>query len=172
MVKLAYPALPAVSQDELVRQQFIQGLSRENQIEVRRIGLENPTSVLVKKLEEIERYRTDSMNPLSGIHSLPSAQQAPTLDDIAKLIDSKLQSVKPLPPIIQPQIPAQPAVIKRDMAKERLLYLAYRLGMEQVDDEDKISVDELEEFIDTFLRIGLPDDHIYNEFNCQKGIRY
>src|SRR5688572_11004054 len=99
MVKLAYPALPAVSQDELVRQQFLQGLSRENQIEVRRIGLENPTSVLVKKLEEIERYRTDSINPLSAIHSLPSAQQALTLDDIAKLIDSKLQSVKPLPPI-------------------------------------------------------------------------
>jgi hypothetical protein len=171
MVKLAYPALPAVSQDELVRQQFIQGLSRENQIEVRRIGLENPTSVLVKKLEEIERYSTDSMNPLSVMHSLPTAQQAPTLDDIAKLIDSKLQSVKPLPPIIQPQIPAQPAAIKKDIAKERLLYLAYRLGMTREDgDENKVSVDELEEYIDTFLRIGLPDDHIYNQFNFVRKV--
>src|SRR5688572_28526439 len=42
--------------------------------------------------------------------------------------------------------------------------------MEQVDDEDKISVDELEALIDTFLRIGLPDNHIYNQFNFVRKV--
>src|SRR2546430_17308440 len=63
MVKLAYPTLPAINQEELVRQQFLQGLSRENQVEARRIGLENSTSAILKKLEEIERYRTDVSLP-------------------------------------------------------------------------------------------------------------
>ena len=35
MVKLAYPLLPAVNQDELVKQQFFHGLKPDNQIEVR-----------------------------------------------------------------------------------------------------------------------------------------
>ncbi|PKY36124.1 hypothetical protein RhiirB3_458079, partial [Rhizophagus irregularis] len=56
MVKLAYPLLPAVNQDELVKQQFFHGLKPDNQIEVRRIGLETPLPGLIKKLEEIERY--------------------------------------------------------------------------------------------------------------------
>ena len=59
MVKLAYPTLPVINQEELVRQQFLQGLSRENQVEARRIGLENLTSAILKKLEEIERYSSD-----------------------------------------------------------------------------------------------------------------
>ena len=53
MVKLAYPTLPAINQEELVRQQFLQGLFRENQVEARRIGLENLTSAILKKLEEL-----------------------------------------------------------------------------------------------------------------------
>ena len=56
MVKLAFPLLPAVNQDELVKQQFFQGLKPDNQIEVRRIGLKTPIPGLIKKLEEIERY--------------------------------------------------------------------------------------------------------------------
>ena len=56
MVKLAFPLLPAVNHDELVKQQFFQGLKPDNQIEVRRIGLETPLPGLIKKLEEIERY--------------------------------------------------------------------------------------------------------------------
>ena len=61
MVKLACPTLSALNQEELVRQQFLQGLSRENQVEARRIGLENPTSAILKKLEEIERYTVELM---------------------------------------------------------------------------------------------------------------
>ena len=56
MVKLAFPLLPAINQDELVKQQFFQGFKPDNQIEVRRIGLETPIPELIKKLEEIERY--------------------------------------------------------------------------------------------------------------------
>ena len=42
----------------MVKQQFFQGLKPDNQIEVRRIGLETPIPGLIKKLEEIERYST------------------------------------------------------------------------------------------------------------------
>ena len=40
MVKLAYPTLPVINQEELVRQQFLQGLSRENQVEAGKDGPE------------------------------------------------------------------------------------------------------------------------------------
>ena len=87
MVTLAYPALPVINQDELVRQQFLQGLSRENQIKVRRIGLENPTSAILKKLEEIERYRSDITSlPALLLTPISSVQQGPSLDDITRLI--------------------------------------------------------------------------------------
>ena len=56
MVKLAFPLLPAVNQDELVKQQFFQGLKPDNQIEVRQISLKTLILGLIKKLEEIERY--------------------------------------------------------------------------------------------------------------------
>ena len=61
MVGLAYPALPALNREEMVRQQFFQGLSPDNKIEVRRIGLEYPISTLLPKLEEIERQKTEMM---------------------------------------------------------------------------------------------------------------
>ena len=61
MVKLVYPLLPAINQDELVKQQFFQGLKPDNQLEVRRIGLEIPLPGLIKKLEEIERYNAQQI---------------------------------------------------------------------------------------------------------------
>jgi hypothetical protein len=72
MVKLAYPTLPVINQEELVRQQFLQGLSRENQVEARRIGLENPTSA-------IERYRTDVSLPAPLSTPISSVQQGLSL---------------------------------------------------------------------------------------------
>ncbi len=56
IVKLAFPLLPAINQDELVKQQFFQGLKPDNQIEMKRISLEIPIPRLIKKLKEIERY--------------------------------------------------------------------------------------------------------------------
>ncbi|CAG8634663.1 8186_t:CDS:2 [Paraglomus brasilianum] len=61
MVGLAYPALPALNREEMVRQQFFQGLSPDNKIEVRRIGLEYPISALLPKLKEIERQKAEMM---------------------------------------------------------------------------------------------------------------
>src|SRR5437763_13835280 len=120
MVKLAYPTLPAINQEELVKQQFLQGLSRENQVEARRIGLENPTSAILKKLEEIERYRTDVSLPAPLSTPISSIQQGPSLDDIARLTDSKIQPLKHTTPA--------PASVKQhfqlvfcDDGKERIL---------------------------------------------------
>ena len=61
MVKLAYPLLPAINQDELVKQQFFQGFNPDNQIEVKQISLETPLPGLIKKLEKIERYRAQQI---------------------------------------------------------------------------------------------------------------
>src|SRR5204862_3303610 len=127
MVKLAYPTLPTINQEELVRQQFLQGLSRVNQVEARRIGLENPTSVILKKLEEIERYSTDVILPAPLSTPISSVQQGPSLDDIAKLIDSKLKHTTSPPAYVSAPAPAhQPHFV--DKGRERLLMLAYRLG--------------------------------------------
>src|SRR6266487_1349445 len=57
MVVLAYPALLALNQEEMIRQQFFQGLSPNNKLEVKHIGLENPISTLLPKLEQIERQK-------------------------------------------------------------------------------------------------------------------
>ncbi len=164
MVKLAYPTLPAINQEELVRQQFLQGLSRENQVEARRIGLENPTSAILKKLEEIERYRTDVSLPAPLSTPISSIQQGPSLDDIARLIDSKLKHTIPPPaptPVHQPRFV--------DQGRERLLMLAYRLGFPQPDNEDAVTLEELENFIDKELRSRLvPDDYYRQTFQAKK----
>ena len=164
MVKLAYPTLPAINQEELVRQQFLQGLSRENQVEARRIGLENPTSTILKKLEEIERYRTDVSLPAPLSTPISSIQQGPSLDDIARLIDSKLKHTIP------PSAPTpvhQPRFV--DQGRERLLMLAYRLGFPQPDNEDAVTLEELENFIDKELRSRLvPDDYYRQTFQTKK----
>ena len=172
MVKLAYPTLPAINQDELVRQQFIQGLSRENQKEVRRIGLDNPTSTLLKKLEEIERYSSD----VTGLPDpLSSVQQGPSLDDIARLIDSKMQSLNRTTPAYTPaHTPAHaptpvPKFVFVNESKERMLMLAYRLGFPQPDDENKVSLETLENFIDNELRGRLvPDDYYHQTYQVKK----
>src|SRR3989337_1624141 len=130
MVKLAYPTLPTINQDELVRQQFLQGLSRENQIEARRIGLKNPTSAILKKLEEIKRYRSDVTSlPIPLSTPISSVQQGPFLDDIVRLIDSKIQPLKHTTPTPAPAPAPQPRFV--DQAFDRMLMLAYRLGFSQ-----------------------------------------
>ncbi|CAJ0830481.1 10897_t:CDS:2 [Entrophospora sp. SA101] len=85
MVKLAYPTLPALNQEAMVRQQFFQGLSPDNKLEVRRIGLEYPISVLLPKLEEIERQKAEMMlgkyNPESHPVISRSQSKANTKDN-------------------------------------------------------------------------------------------
>jgi len=61
LIKQAYPALAEANQEELVRQQFFKGISHDNKLEVTRIGLENPISPLIRKLEEFERRKAKLM---------------------------------------------------------------------------------------------------------------
>src|SRR5207248_3349359 len=162
MVKLVYPTLPVINQKELVRQQFLQGLFRENQVEARRIGLENLTSAILKKLEEIERYRTDVSLPAPLSTPISSVQQGPSLDDIAKLIDSKLKHTIPPP---APVPVHQPCFV--DNAFDRMLMLAYCLGFSQPDNENEISLEVLENFIDKELRSRF-DDYYHQTFQVKK----
>ncbi|GET51505.1 hypothetical protein GLOIN_2v1778046 [Rhizophagus irregularis DAOM 181602=DAOM 197198] len=155
MVRLAYPTLPEVNQNELVRQQFLNGLSSENKLDARRIGLENSVASILNKLEEVEKYRTD-MPPTPIV-----TYQGPTLADIENLINSKIpmttarSSAVPVPsssPFSSPQ---------NDTSFQRLLALAYKLGLPRDIDISKVTLSDLKIFIDTELNKNLPSDHIY-----------
>ncbi|GBC46968.2 hypothetical protein GLOIN_2v1885507 [Rhizophagus irregularis DAOM 181602=DAOM 197198] len=155
MVRLAYPTLPEVNQNELVWQQFLNGLSSENKLDARRIGLENSVASILNKLEEVEKYRTD-MPPTPIV-----TYQGPTLADIENLINSKIpmttarSSAVPVPsssPFSSPQ---------NDTSFQRLLALAYKLGLPRDIDISKVTLSDLEIFIDTELNKNLPSDHIY-----------
>ena len=89
---------------------------------------------------------------------ISSVQQGPSLDDIARLIDSKLKHTIP-PPI--PASAHQPRFV--DQGRERLLMLAYRLGFPQPDNEDAVTLEELEKFIDKELRGRLTPDDYYHQ---------
>lgn len=177
MVRLAYPTLPEENQNELVRQQFLNGLSRDNQMEARRIGLENSVSSILKKLEEIERYKTD----IAPAPVIP--YQGPSLADIEKLINSKIPVIAPsaVPPLAVPPL-AVPAVSssgpfsspQKDVSFQRLVALGYKLGLPRDIDISKISIEDLEAFIDTELNKNLPPDHIYRGnqvFGISSGTR-
>src|SRR5207248_808634 len=86
-----------------------------------------------------------------------------SLDDIARLIDSKIQSSKYTTPA-----PAhQPRFV--DQGRERLLMLAYRLGFPRPDNEDAVTLEELENFIDKELRSKLVPDNYYRQtFQAKK----
>ena len=90
IVKLAYPDLPDINREELIRQQFLQGLSYDNQMEARRIGLESPIPVLLRKLEEIERFKTidTSQQPIQ------TAQSTLTAADIERIVNSRMQATQ------------------------------------------------------------------------------
>ncbi|PKK69420.1 hypothetical protein RhiirC2_781014 [Rhizophagus irregularis] len=162
MVRLAYPTLPEANQNELVRQQFLNGLSCENQMEARRIGLENSVASILNKLEEIERYKTDTAPASISTHTPIVTYQGPTLADIENLINSKIpittarSSAVPVPsssPFSSPQ---------NDTSFQRLLALAYKLGLPRDVDISKVTLSDLEIFIDTELNKKLPPDHIYH----------
>ncbi|GBC24661.2 hypothetical protein GLOIN_2v1885507 [Rhizophagus irregularis DAOM 181602=DAOM 197198] len=134
MVRLAYPTLPELNQNELVRQQFLNGLSSENKLDARRIGLENSVASILNKLEEVEKYRTDM--PSTPIVTY----QGPTLADIENLINSKIpmttakSSAVPVPsssPFSSPQ---------NDTSFQRLLALAYKLGLPRDIDISKVTL--------------------------------
>ncbi|CAB4408614.1 unnamed protein product [Rhizophagus irregularis] len=109
----------------------------------------NSVASILHKLEDIERYRTD-IAPTSIV-----AYQGPTLADIENLINSKI-----------PVTTAKPSA--------RLLALAYKLGLPRDVDISKVTLSDLEIFIDTELNKNLPSDHIYRGnqvFGISSGIR-
>src|ERR1051325_7372268 len=136
MVKLAFPLLPAVNQDELVKQQFFQGLKPDNQIEVRRIGLETPIPGLIKKLEEIERYSAQQI--------LGTAPQQPSYQASSGSISSaEIEKLKSELASLRAQQLAQPAQIRlqNDEALEKMYIRAVRLGMPPNAPRDLSSLD-------------------------------
>jgi len=135
MVKLAFPLLPAINQDELVKQQFFQGLKPDNQIEVRRIGLETPIPGLIKKLEEIERYSAQQI--LGTIPQQPSYQASSESISSAEIekLNNKIAS-------LQAQL-AQLAQVhpQNNEALEKMFICAVCLGMPPDAPRDLTSLD-------------------------------
>ncbi|GBB87013.1 hypothetical protein RclHR1_13470009 [Rhizophagus clarus] len=135
MVKLAYPLLPAVNQDELVKQQFFHGLKPDNQIKVRRIGLETPLPGLIKKLEEIERYSAQQILGMT-LHqpSHKTNSQGSTSAEIDKL-KSEIA-------FLRTQL-AQPVQVhpQNNEALEKMYIRAVRLGMPSDAPRDLTSLD-------------------------------
>ncbi|PKK55975.1 hypothetical protein RhiirC2_801034, partial [Rhizophagus irregularis] len=123
MVRLAYPTFPEANQNELVRQQFLNGLSSENKIDAQRIGLENSVASILNKLEEIERYRTNI--PPTPIVTY----QGPTLADIENLINSKIPVTTARLSAVLVLFSSPFSSPQNDTSFQRLLALAYKLGL-------------------------------------------
>ncbi|CAB4425136.1 unnamed protein product [Rhizophagus irregularis] len=165
MVRLAYPTLPEINQNELVQQQFLNGLSSENKLKARRIGLEKSVASILHKLEDIERYRTD-IGPTPVI-----TYQGPTLADIENLINSKIPVTTARPSAVPVPSSSPFSSPQNDTSFQRLLALAYKLGLPRDVDISKVTLSDLEIFIDTELNKNLPPDHIYrgNQSSCPKS---
>ena len=48
--------------EQQIRLEFIHGISPDNQLEIRHIGINRPVSELLTELEEIERYKTEQLS--------------------------------------------------------------------------------------------------------------
>ncbi|GBC47288.2 hypothetical protein GLOIN_2v1772633 [Rhizophagus irregularis DAOM 181602=DAOM 197198] len=109
-------------------------------MEARRIGLENSVASILNKLEEIERYKTDIALASISTHTPIVTYLGPTLADIENLINSKIpittarSSAVPVPsssPLSSPQ---------NDTSFQRLLALAYKLGLPRDVDISKVTL--------------------------------
>jgi hypothetical protein len=179
MVPLAYPSLSTTNQAQILKQKFLEGLSYDNQMEARRIGLDNTVEHLKNKIEEIENFRTKISPSIQQSIQQP-IQPSITTADIDRIISSRLQEIKQ--PIIQPssqpvivQPSRQPVVVQqyydpRDKgAFDRMLQLSYRLGFPDPDDESKVTMQELEAFIDESLQSRLPNTDGYNSYLLRRS---
>ncbi|CAB5371125.1 unnamed protein product [Rhizophagus irregularis] len=109
---------------------------------------------------EIERYRTDAPTPIV-------TYQGPTLADIENLINSRIpvitatSSAISVPSAVLVPSSAPFSSSQNDTSFQRLLALAYKLGLPRDIDISKVTLSDLEIFIDTELNKNLPSDHIY-----------
>jgi hypothetical protein len=151
--------------DDEFRCRFIEGLTSDNQLEVRCMGLHKPINKILSTLEEIERYKSDlaiGINPILQVQ-LPSPQTY-TSADIDRIVNEKIQAMQ------RPYIPSQPAPVpvlasvpvpppapdpKYAEAHHKLLALARYLGMNQYQ-LSGVSMLEIEAFIDKELLANLP----------------
>jgi len=160
------------------RAQFLRGLSRENKLEIKRLGLNRPLNYdLIEALEQIETEKNemllDDYEPVSTSTSKQSkkkvSDKAPetsniTTADIDRIVNARLQALQPsyIPaPASAPVQKIVPQII--DEGANRLLMLAFRLGFPQPDEGAHVTLDTLEEFIDKELRSRLASSDYYHQ---------
>ena len=124
--------------DDEFRRRFLGGLSPDNQMEVRRMGLSRPIDEIFSSLEEIERYKAELVsgtNPLLQSQQYIQPSQSYPSTEIEKL-KSELASLRA-------QQLAQPAQVRlqNDEALEKMYIRAVRLGMPPNAPRDLTSLD-------------------------------
>jgi hypothetical protein len=155
--------------DDEFRRRFIGGLTSDNQLEVRRMGLYKPINEILFTLEEIEKYKSDlatGINPT--LQAQPPPPQTYIFADIDRIVNKKIQAMQ------RPYIPSQPAPVpapvpiplpapnpKYAKTHHKLLALACHLGMNQYQ-LSGASMLEIEAFIDKELLANLPQNHDYH----------
>ncbi|CAB5322061.1 unnamed protein product [Rhizophagus irregularis] len=127
-----------------------------NNEDAQRIGLENSVASILNKLEEIERYRTNI--PPTPIVTY----QGSTLADIENLINSKIPVTTARLSAVLVLFSSPFSSPQNDTSFQRLLALAYKLGLPRDVNISKVTLSDLEIFIDTELNKKLPPDHIYH----------
>src|SRR5581483_4995334 len=135
------------------RAQFLRGLSHENKLEIKRLGLNRPLNdELIESLEAIETEKNKML--LSDI-STPVQAKAPSITtaDIERIVSTRvadaLQKSQPsyVPPVSHPAPVIDP---RYKEAFDRLVILALALGYPVQDDvkwEKNVTINELEEWI-------------------------
>jgi hypothetical protein len=81
--KLKKIARHANMEDDEFRRRFLGGLSPENQMEARHMGLNKPIDEIFSSLEEIERYKAEllsSTNPLLQSQQYIQSQSYPSVE--------------------------------------------------------------------------------------------
>ena len=101
LVKQAYPNYPDAEREEFVRERFLGGLNPENKVEVSRVGVDNPISILLPRLEKIEMDKGYLLggynpNPTTTFQSQP-APSGYTLADIGRIVEEKMNIPKSTP---------------------------------------------------------------------------
>jgi hypothetical protein len=167
--KLKKIARLANMDDDEFHHRFIGGLTSDNQLEVRHMGLHKPINEILSTLEEIEKYKSDlatGINPT--LQAQPPSPQTYTSADINRIVNEKIQAMQR--PYIPSQLAPVPAPVpvsppapdpKYAETHHKLLALARHLGMNQYQ-LSGANMLEIEAFIDKELLANLPQNHDYH----------
>ncbi|CAG8713534.1 17496_t:CDS:2 [Rhizophagus irregularis] len=96
------------------------------------------------------------------VNTITGADFIPT--DIENLINSKIPVIAPsaVPPLAAVLSSSPFSSFQKDVSFQRLVALGYKLGLLRDIDISKISIEDLEAFIDTELNKNLPPNHAYH----------